>query len=92
MKFVLLMAVREIRVGLRPYSTIDGLPVLGAVPGLRNIYLATGHGAGGLHLGPYSGKLVAELMLGKTIAADLSMFEVSRFQLDLIEPAASRRA
>jgi len=71
--------VREIRVGLRPYSTVDGLPVLGSVPGLRNVYLATGHGAGGLHLGPYSGKLVAELMLGQPIEADLSMFEVSRF-------------
>jgi D-amino-acid dehydrogenase len=71
--------LREIRVGLRPISTVDGLPVLGAVPGLRRIYLATGHGAGGLHLGPYSGKLVAELMLGQPIAADLRMFEASRF-------------
>ena len=71
--------IREIRVGLRPYSTVDGLPVLGPVPGLRNIYLATGHGAGGLHLGPYSGALVAELMLGQPNEADLSMFEVSRF-------------
>ena len=71
--------IREIRVGLRPYSTVDGLPVLGPVPGLRNVYLATGHGAYGLHLGPYSGKLVAELMLGKPIRADLSMFDVGRF-------------
>lgn len=71
--------MRDIRVGLRPLSTVDGLPVLGPVPGLRQIYLATGHGASGLHLGPYSGKLVAELMLGQPIAADLRPFEVSRF-------------
>jgi D-amino-acid dehydrogenase len=73
--------VREIRVGLRPYSTVDGLPVLGPVPGLRNIYLATGHGAGGLHLGPYSGKRVAELMLGQPLAKDLDMFAVRRFSI-----------
>jgi D-amino-acid dehydrogenase len=73
--------LREIRVGLRPISTVDGLPVLGLVPGLGNIVLATGHGASGLHLGPYSGKCVAELMLGQPLAADLSMFEVSRFSL-----------
>ena len=71
--------LREIRVGLRPISTIDGLPVLGPVPGLRGIYLATGHGAGGLHLGPYSGKRVAELMLGQPLAEDLRMFDVGRF-------------
>jgi len=71
--------IREVRVGLRPYSTVDGLPVLGPAPGLRNAYLATGHGAYGLHLGPYSGKLVAGLMLGAPIGAELSMFDVGRF-------------
>jgi D-amino-acid dehydrogenase len=71
--------VREIRVGLRPFSTVDGLPVLGLVPGLRNIALATGHGASGLHLGPYSGKRVAELMLGQPLTEDLHMFAVDRF-------------
>lgn len=71
--------IREIRVGLRPYSTVDGLPVLGPVPGLHNVYLATGHGAYGLHLGPYSGKLVAELMLGKPNEANISEFDVGRF-------------
>jgi D-amino-acid dehydrogenase len=55
--------IREIRVGLRPY-TADRLPVLGPVPHLDNIYLATGHGPTGLQLGPYSGKLIAALMLG----------------------------
>jgi D-amino-acid dehydrogenase len=71
--------VREVRVGLRPYTATDGLPVLGAIPGLRNVYLATGHGAYGLHLGPYSGKLVADLMLGTPSAGDLRAFDVRRF-------------
>lgn len=71
-------AIREIRVGLRPL-TADGLPVLGTVPGIRNIYLATGHGATGLQLGPYSGKVIAELMQGKASPIDISPFAVTRF-------------
>jgi D-amino-acid dehydrogenase len=70
--------IREIRVGLRPLSS-DGLPVLGAVPGVRGAFLVTGHGPSGLTLGAYSGKLVAEQMLGKPPALDLSAFSVSRF-------------
>ncbi|HSF06963.1 MAG TPA: FAD-dependent oxidoreductase [Methylomirabilota bacterium] len=70
--------VREIRVGLRPL-TPDGLPVLGPVPGIRGIFLVTGHGPTGLTLGAYSGKLVAEQMLDKPAETDLSAFSVARF-------------
>ena len=69
----------EIRVGLRPYPA-DGLPVLGAVPGVDGVFLATGHGPTGLQLGPYSGKLVAELATGHGVATDISAFDVARFQ------------
>ena len=69
----------EIRVGLRPYPA-DGLPVLGAVPGVEGVFLATGHGPTGLQLGPYSGKVVAELATGHAVAADISAFDVARFQ------------
>lgn len=48
-----------LRVGLRPASP-DGLPILGRAPDTPGLYFATGHGATGLQLGPYSGKLVAE--------------------------------
>lgn len=54
--------IGEIRVGLRP-RTVDNLPVIGGVPGIEGIFLATGHGATGLQLGPYSGKLAAEWVL-----------------------------
>jgi D-amino-acid dehydrogenase len=70
--------VREIRVGLRPL-TPDALPVLGPVPGIRGIFLVTGHGPTGLTLGAYSGKLVADQMLGKPPEADVSPFSVARF-------------
>ena len=70
--------IREIRVGLRPLSA-DGLPVIGAVPGVAGIFVATGHGPSGLTLGPYSSKVVAEQMLGMTPAADLAPFSMARF-------------
>ncbi|MFC5279733.1 NAD(P)/FAD-dependent oxidoreductase [Halorubrum rubrum] len=51
--------VIEHRVGLRPVCA-DGVPALGAVPDVEGAHLATGHGATGLTLGPYSGKVVAD--------------------------------
>ena len=71
--------VLETRIGLRPL-TADTMPVLGDLPGWSGIYLATGHGPTGLMLGPISGKLVAEMMLGGEPSADISAFHVSRFQ------------
>lgn len=70
--------IKEMRVGLRP-ATKDDLPVLGPVPGVSNVYVATGHGAVGLQLGPYSGKLAAEWALGKATNTDISAFAISRF-------------
>ena len=71
-------SVSELRVGFRPLST-DGKPVLGACPGFANLYFATGHGGYGLEVGPYSGALVADLVLGRTPAVDLAPFSVERF-------------
>ena len=55
--------VVETRVGSRP-ATPDGRPIVGRVPGWRNAYVATGHGAEGLLLGPYSAAIVARALLG----------------------------
>ena len=68
----------EVRVGLRPASP-DGLPMLSAVPGLANVWAATGHGPSGLQLGPFSGAVVADLVLGRAVAVDLGAFGVGRF-------------
>jgi D-amino-acid dehydrogenase len=56
-------ALVEVRVGLRPTS-VDDLPIVGVVPGWSNAFVATGHGAEGLLLGPYSGRLVTALIAG----------------------------
>jgi D-amino-acid dehydrogenase len=69
--------VREVRVGLRPV-TPDGRPALGGVPGVEGAYLATGHGPNGLHLGPYSGRLLAERVRGD--GGDVpALFDPGRF-------------
>ncbi|MFH5798080.1 NAD(P)/FAD-dependent oxidoreductase [Haladaptatus sp. CMAA 1911] len=69
--------IREVRVGLRPRSA-DQLPVLGPVPTVDSVHLATGHGATGLQLGPYSGKLVADGVRGASV--DIEAFSVTRFE------------
>lgn len=57
----------EIRVGSRP-ATADNRPLLGPFPGWPNVFVAAGHGAEGLLLGPYSALVVARLALGIEVA------------------------
>ena len=70
--------LREVRVGLRPWS-LDDLPILGAVPGTTNVFVATGHGANGLLCGPISGAAVADVVLGNDPRIDLAPFSATRF-------------
>jgi D-amino-acid dehydrogenase len=72
-------SVAEIRVGLRPASA-DGQPILGAVPGIANLWLATGHGAVGLQLGPYSGRMLAESILRGEPQDAIAPFALERFR------------
>lgn len=71
--------IAEIRIGLRPFSP-DELPVLGAAPGIENVYVCTGHGPSGLQLGPYSGAVIAALITGQDPGCDLEPFRPERFQ------------
>ena len=61
----------EVRVGSRPASA-DGLPIAGAVPGWSNAFVATGHGAEGLLLGPLTARFTAALVLGRSPTALLA--------------------
>jgi D-amino-acid dehydrogenase len=68
----------DMRVGFRPVCA-DGMPVLGASRAYPNLYFATGHGGYGLEVGPYSGALVADQVLGQPSAIDLGAFALERF-------------
>ena len=70
--------IHEVRVGLRPTSP-DGLPILGPLSGVQNLSIATGHGPTGLQLGPFSGKCIADTILGHPPEIDLTPFHFSRF-------------
>jgi D-amino-acid dehydrogenase len=52
----------DVRVGSRPVSA-DGTPLVGAVPGWSNAFVATGHGTEGLLLGPLSAAVLADPMV-----------------------------
>lgn len=79
----------EVRVGLRPVSADDS-PVLGALSGHPRVFVATGHGANGLLLGPVSGALVADAVLGREPVLDLAPFSPARF-LSAPDEARGRR-
>jgi len=80
----------ETRAGLRPVSA-DGLPLLGPVPGVEGAYLATGHGATGLQLGPYTGRLVADLVRGAPPGPDAGPTpDLDPFRPDRFGRAAAR--
>jgi D-amino-acid dehydrogenase len=61
----------EWRVGLRPLST-TGRPLVGPVPGLEHVHIATGHGPNGLLLGPYCGMLLAKSLATGRPQAELA--------------------
>jgi D-amino-acid dehydrogenase len=50
--------------GLRPMS-VDGLPIVGPLSGVDGVTVATGHGMLGLTLGPVTGEIVANTVLGR---------------------------
>lgn len=66
------------RAGVRPLSA-DELPLIGEIPSIKNAYIATGHGPTGLQLGPYTGKVLTNMILGNEASVEISAFEPSRF-------------
>lgn len=57
----------------------DGLPLIGAVPGVRGAYVATGHSVWGILNAPATGEAIAELIVDSAArAVDLSPFDPGR--------------
>jgi glycine/D-amino acid oxidase-like deaminating enzyme len=57
----------------------DGLPAIGRFANIPNLIVATGHYRSGILLGPLTGELVADLILGKKPAFPLEPFSPDRF-------------
>ncbi len=66
--------------GSRPLSP-DSKPIIGPVPGWEGVFLATGHTTKGIHLGPVTGRIIADyISRGSTQAvSDMSEFLPDRF-------------
>ena len=63
--------------GLRPH-TPDELPLVGRHPRIEGLILATGHHRNGILLGPLTGRLVQELILGMPPSIPLDPFRPDR--------------
>ena len=66
--------------GSRPLSP-DSKPIIGPVPGREGVLLATGHTTKGIHLGPVTGRIIADyIRQGSTeVVADMGEFLPDRF-------------
>jgi glycine/D-amino acid oxidase-like deaminating enzyme len=70
-------AVGASRSCARPLS-VDGRPLIGRVPGTDGLWIAAGHGPWGISTGPASGRLLADLVLGR-VAAPPAALDPARF-------------
>jgi glycine oxidase len=66
--------------GLRPHSK-DGLPLIGPLTDLEGLFIATGHFRNGILLGPFTGRLVSESILGEPLNFPIEAFSPKRFGL-----------
>ena len=64
--------------GLRPI-TPDGLPIIGAVPQVQSVYLATGHGRKGVLLSAATGQAIADLILRGSTDLPIGGLSLGRF-------------
>ncbi|MCI0755911.1 NAD(P)/FAD-dependent oxidoreductase [Teichococcus vastitatis] len=69
--------LHEMRIGMRPMGP-DLKPLLGPVPGLDGLVIGNGLGAGGLTMGPYAGRLLAQLLLRGVAEIDLAPYNPLR--------------
>jgi glycine/D-amino acid oxidase-like deaminating enzyme len=66
-----------VRVCARPAS-LDGRPLIGQVPGIDGLWIASGHGPWGISTGPACGRLFADLVAGRW-AAPPAALDPARF-------------
>lgn len=65
--------------GWRP-MTWDSLPAIGPAPSLHNAYVATGHNMLGLSMAPATGRLIADMVVGRRPFLEAVAFDPARFE------------
>lgn len=69
--------IEDAKTGMRPVSP-DGLPYIGKSKMFENLTFATGHAMMGWSLGPATGKLVSEIVDGRSTSMDIAAFDPDR--------------
>ena len=64
--------------GLRP-NTPDNLPIIGETPEISNLILGLGHYKNGILMGPLTGKLIKDLLVGKSLDINIEPYNIARF-------------
>ena len=72
-------SINHTRAGLRPVSE-DEFLLLGPVPTMEGVMLATGHGRSGILLTPVTARLIADLIVRGADAAELGPHSASRLE------------
>jgi glycine/D-amino acid oxidase-like deaminating enzyme len=71
--------------------TVDGIPLIGPVPGAPGAFLASGHASWGILNAPATGRMVSEMILdGGSHSVDASPFAVTRLPAGRIEDPSGR--
>ncbi|USK47736.1 FAD-dependent oxidoreductase [Bacillus sp. CMF12] len=64
--------------GMRP-MTPDGLPIIGKVPSLNNLFIASGHAMSGISMALSTGSVMSDLITKGKSDIDLTPFRLDRF-------------
>jgi glycine/D-amino acid oxidase-like deaminating enzyme len=57
--------------------TERGRPFIGPYPGVIGVYVGSGHSHFGIILGPGTGKVLSEMILGEELSVDVGQFSMS---------------
>jgi glycine/D-amino acid oxidase-like deaminating enzyme len=69
--------VKNEQLCFRP-MTESGNPIICAYPKIDGVYIATGHSHFGIILGPGTGKVLSELILGEELSVDIAQFALRK--------------
>lgn len=65
--------------GLRPFAG-DGLPVIGSVPEMENLFIATAHYRNGILLAPITARILSDNIIDGASSTYFEKFGIERFQ------------
>jgi D-amino-acid dehydrogenase len=82
--------VIETRIGFRPIG-VEVRPLLGAARGVAGLVIGNGLGAAGLTIGPFAGRLLADVALGRSPGLDLAPFDPLRVEMSGWDTPAALR-